>query len=55
MADKYYTSTFLPIKKNLQTKELSWAVPGLLQDAYAAYTADYAIKATKALKVCLHT
>lgn len=39
MADKYYTSTFLPIKKNLQTKELSWAVPGLLQDAYAAYTA----------------
>ncbi len=39
MADNYYTSTFLPIKKNLRTKELSLAVPGLLSDAYAAYTA----------------
>ena len=39
MADNYYTSTFLPLKKNLRTKELSFAVPGLLSDAYAAYTA----------------
>jgi len=39
MADQYYTSTFLPVKKNLQTKELSWAVPSLLGDMYSAYTA----------------
>lgn len=39
MAEQYYTSTFLPVKKNLKTKEFSLAVPTLLQDMYSAYTA----------------